>query len=117
MKTILLAFLVVFVGSVHASNWVSIWKREYLEYFIDMDNIKRDGVFVEAWTKTNTHLNNMGETTTSVDFWRVDCSNYTSKFYTVTIKDNIEISTFSSGANILISDTGIAFQIFKRFCK
>lgn len=116
MKTIVFLFFIAFVTPGIAGNWVSIWKREYLEYFIDMDNIKKDGVFVEAWTKTNTHLNNLGETTTSVDFWRVDCKNYTSKFYTLTIKDNIDVSTFSSSSQILISETGIAFQIYKRFC-
>lgn len=101
----------------YASNLVSIWKREYLEYFLDMDNVRKDGAFVEAWAKTNPHLNNAGETITSVDFWRIDCNNYTSKFYTVTVKDNIEIATYSSNGNILISDTGIAFQIYKRFCQ
>ena len=116
MKKLIFIFLIC-SNLAYASNLVSIWKREYLEYFLDMDNVRKDGAFVEAWAKTNPHLNNAGETITSVDFWRIDCNNYTSKFYTVTVKDNIEIATYSSNGNILISDTGIAFQIYKRFCQ
>jgi hypothetical protein len=101
----------------YASHWVSIWKRDSLEYFLDMDNVRKDGAIVETWTKTNPHLNNAGETITSVDFWRIDCNNYTSKFYSVNVNDNIEIATYSSNGNILISDSGIAFQIYKRFCQ
>jgi len=116
MKKLIFIFLIS-CNLAYASNWVSIWKREYLEYFVDMDNVRKDGAFVEAWTKTNPHFNNSGETITSVDFWKIDCINYTSKFYTVSVKDNIDISTFSSNSSILISDTGIAFQIYKRFCR
>jgi len=116
MKKLIFIFLIS-SNLAYASNWVSIWKHDYLEYFMDIDNVRNDGAFVEAWTKTNPHFNNAGETITSVDFWRIDCNNYTSKFYTVTVKDHIDIATYSSNSNILISDTGIAFQIYKRFCQ
>ena len=75
MKKLIFIFLIS-SNLAYASNWVSIWKREYLEYFIDMDNVRKDGAFVEAWTKTNPHFNNSGETITSVDFWKIDCINY-----------------------------------------
>ena len=52
MKKLIFIFLIS-SNLAYASNWVSIWKREYLEYFIDMDNVRKDGAFVEAWTKTN----------------------------------------------------------------